>query len=102
LETFSGRRHCGRVRFEITGDLAETLERNCSICRKKGFLHLIVPPERFALLSGAEALSTYRFNTGGRQRALPGWHRPDACKADPVRRVALGAGAGGSRPASPT
>jgi hypothetical protein len=30
----------------------------------KGFLHLIVPRDRFALLSGEEALETYRFNTG--------------------------------------
>jgi len=29
-----------------------------------GFLHLIVPRTRFRLLSGAEALSEYRFNTG--------------------------------------
>jgi hypothetical protein len=31
---------------------------------KKGFLHLIVPQERFELLSGAGDLTTYRFNTG--------------------------------------
>jgi hypothetical protein len=37
---------------------------NCSICRKKGFLHLIVPPEQFELIQGAEALRTYTFNTG--------------------------------------
>jgi hypothetical protein len=29
-----------------------------------GFLHLIVPRGRFRLLSGAEAVSEYRFNTG--------------------------------------
>jgi hypothetical protein len=34
------------------------------MCTKKGFLHLIVPPERFELLKGAEMLSEYRFNTG--------------------------------------
>jgi hypothetical protein len=36
---------------------------NCSICGKSGYLHLIVPAERFKLLSGADALSTYSFNT---------------------------------------
>ena len=40
------------------------LDCNCSICRKKGFLHLIVDPERFRLLQGEEALKEYRFNTG--------------------------------------
>jgi hypothetical protein len=30
----------------------------------KGFIHWIVPPAQFELLSGAEDLSVYRFNTG--------------------------------------
>jgi hypothetical protein len=37
---------------------------NCSICAKKGFLHLIVPPAQFELLRGEEALERYQFNTG--------------------------------------
>jgi hypothetical protein len=36
---------------------------NCSVCTKKGFIHLIVPPEQFQLLSGEEDLASYRFNT---------------------------------------
>lgn len=65
LKSYEGGCHCGRVRFRIHVDLAETMigECNCSICTKKGFLHLIVPPERFTLLHGADALSTYQFNT---------------------------------------
>lgn len=63
-ETMSGGCHCGRVRFRVTADLSQVIECNCSICSKKGFLHLIVPPERFTLLSGEEVLTTYRFNTG--------------------------------------
>jgi hypothetical protein len=55
--------HCGRIRFRVTGDLAQTTICNCSICSKKGFLHLIVPPEQFELLSGADDLATYQFNT---------------------------------------
>lgn len=57
--------HCGRVRFEV--DLDETApvhDCDCSICTKKGFLHLIVTKEQFRLVSGAEALTSYRFNTG--------------------------------------
>jgi hypothetical protein len=34
------------------------------MCSKSGFLHLIVPADRFKLLSGSEVLTTYRFNTG--------------------------------------
>jgi hypothetical protein len=56
--------HCGRVRFEVTADISEATECNCSICTKKGFLHLIVEPSQFRLVQGADALTTYRFNTG--------------------------------------
>jgi len=57
--------HCGRVRFEIMAPAEVTVSNcNCSICAKSGYLHLIVPKERFKLLSGAEVLSTYQFNTG--------------------------------------
>jgi hypothetical protein len=56
--------HCGAVRFEVrTPDRVEVEECNCSICRRSGFLHLIVPAGDFRLLQGAEALSEYRFNT---------------------------------------
>jgi len=57
--------HCGRVRFEVTApaDL-EVSDCNCSICKVSGYLHLIVPAERFVLLQGREHLSTYTFNTG--------------------------------------
>jgi hypothetical protein len=51
------------VRFRVTGDLADTIDCNCSVCTKKGFLHLIVAPERFELLTGADELTTYQFNT---------------------------------------
>jgi hypothetical protein len=33
------------------------------MCTKKGFLHLIVPTERFELLSGEAELTVYEFNT---------------------------------------
>jgi hypothetical protein len=64
MPTLTGGCHCGRVRFRVTADLDRVTECNCSICAKKGFLHLIVPPEAFVLLSGREDLTTYRFNTG--------------------------------------
>jgi hypothetical protein len=38
-------------------------ECNCSICSKKGILHLRVAPENFRLLCGEEHLSTYQFGT---------------------------------------
>ncbi len=63
--THTGGCHCGRVRFEVVAPAKLTVaECNCSICSKSGYLHLIVPAERFTLLSGREALTTYTFNTG--------------------------------------
>jgi len=64
LRSYDGGCHCGRVRFRVTADLTHVLECNCSICTKKGFLHLIVPPQQFMLLHGREDLATYTFNTG--------------------------------------
>ena len=64
LKTFEGGCHCGRVRFRVRSDFARVSDCNCSICTKKGFLHLIVPLVQFELLSGADNLTTYTFNTG--------------------------------------
>ncbi|MCC3407784.1 MAG: GFA family protein [Microcoleus sp. PH2017_10_PVI_O_A] len=64
LVTYSGGTRCGAVRFTVTVDKHEASDCNCSICKKKGFLHLIVPPERFTLLCGEDVLTTYTFNTG--------------------------------------
>ncbi len=61
--TYRGGCHCGRVAFEVEGDCDEVVECNCSICRKKGYLHWIVPGERFRLLTPPDALATYTFNT---------------------------------------
>ena len=63
MPTFTGGCHCGRVRFRVTATLDRVLECNCSMCAKKGFLHLIVPPDAFELLSGEGDLATYEFNT---------------------------------------
>ena len=63
--THRGGCHCGAVRFEVDAP-AELLisECNCSICSKSGYLHLIVPRERFRLERGEPELQSYRFGTG--------------------------------------
>jgi len=33
------------------------------MCSKAGYLHLVVPADRFKLLSGRETLTSYSFNT---------------------------------------
>jgi hypothetical protein len=53
------------VRFEVETEERVAVEScNCSICRKTGYLHLIVPAARFRLISGSDQLTEYRFNTG--------------------------------------
>lgn len=57
--------HCGRVIFEVEIPQAITITHcNCSICRKSGYLHLIVAREQFNLTKGEEFLVEYRFHTG--------------------------------------
>jgi len=56
--------HCKAVRFEVRAPARVTVQRcNCSNCSMTGFLHLIVPAADFKLISGADQLQTYTFNT---------------------------------------
>lgn len=64
MESYDGSCHCGRVTFGVRAELGEVVVCNCSICEKKGFLHLIVEQAAFELRSGGDELTTYRFNTG--------------------------------------
>jgi hypothetical protein len=53
------------VRFEAAlPDEVEAQDCNCSICTMTGFIHIVVPESRFRLLSGADHLTSYAFNTG--------------------------------------
>jgi hypothetical protein len=62
-EVLEGGCHCGAVRFRVRVAERRALRCNCSICTMKGFVHLIVPPEDFELVAGAEVLRTYTFGT---------------------------------------
>ncbi|EGG18649.1 glutathione-dependent formaldehyde-activating [Cavenderia fasciculata] len=57
--------HCGKVRYTVMAPTKNiyVVDCNCSICIKKGILHLIVPKSKFKV-TGQENLSTYTFNTG--------------------------------------
>lgn len=59
-----GRCHCGAVTFKVRAPTNVALTAcNCSMCDMTGFLHLIVEAKDFRLLSGADNLTTYTFNT---------------------------------------
>ncbi|PPC83462.1 MAG: aldehyde-activating protein [Hyphomicrobium sp.] len=61
----TGSCHCGTVAFEVEApDDIVAQDCNCSLCAKSGFLHLIVPAQKFRITRGAENLTTYTFNTG--------------------------------------
>ena len=60
---YEGACHCGQVRFRVRTDLSRVVDCKCSICTKKGILHLIVDPAQFELTQGRDALSTYTFGT---------------------------------------
>jgi hypothetical protein len=58
--------HCGAVRFEaeVLEPPVPALDCNCSVCRMTGFLHIVVPHSDFELVTGRDALISYRFGTG--------------------------------------
>jgi hypothetical protein len=71
MNRYPGSCHCGAVHFEV--ELADHIvvhECNCSMCNMVGFQHVIAPSSRFKLTSGAEAITTYRFNTGVAQHTF--------------------------------
>ena len=54
--------HCGKVRFEVEGEIDGAMACNCSICSRKGSLLWFVPRDRLKLLTSEADLSTYTFN----------------------------------------
>jgi hypothetical protein len=64
LETREGGCHCGQVRFRAQVDLDLLSQCSCTVCTKKGILHLPVFPADFQLLRGKNALTVYTFETG--------------------------------------
>ena len=65
MTTHTGGCHCGKVQIEVDAPADVAADQcNCSICRKCGYLHLIVARDDFRLISGEDDLQTYTFNTG--------------------------------------
>jgi hypothetical protein len=61
---YKGGCHCGRIVFEVEGDIERVIECNCSICSKRGYLLWFVPREQLRLATSEADLATYTFNTG--------------------------------------
>ena len=58
----SGSCHCGKIAFEVEGDIAEVVDCNCSLCRRRGGLLWFGPREALTLKTPESSLSTYTFN----------------------------------------
>lgn len=70
LQSYEGGCHCGRVRFRARVDLELLSQCNCTVCTKKGILHLTTAPGDFELLKGKHALTVYTFGTGVAQHTF--------------------------------
>jgi hypothetical protein len=59
---YKGSCHCGRVAFEVSGEIGSVLSCNCSICQRRGSLLWFVPREQMRLLTPDSNAATYTFN----------------------------------------
>ena len=59
---YKGSCHCGRVSFEVDGELGQVMECNCSHCSRKGYLLWFVSREQLRLTTPESNLATYSFN----------------------------------------
>ena len=62
MTTYKGSCHCGRVAYEVDGEIDGALACNCSICQRKGSLLWFVPKAQFRLLTDDAAAKAYEFN----------------------------------------
>lgn len=62
MTTHRGSCHCGRVAFEVEGDIDGGLACNCSMCSRRASLLWFVPRERLKLLTPERDMAAYTFN----------------------------------------
>ena len=61
---YQGSCHCGRVAYEVEGDIQGALACNCSMCQRKGSLLWFVPRAQFRLRTPEDAAATSGFLSG--------------------------------------
>ena len=59
---YQGSCHCGKVAYEVEGELKGAMACNCSLCQKKGSLLWFVPRSQFKLLTPESDAAIYTFN----------------------------------------
>ena len=63
MAKYSGSCHCGAVNFEVDADLTKGVVCDCTICKRKGAMMVLIDKEQLSVTSGADQLSSYQFNT---------------------------------------
>ena len=58
---YQGSCHCGRIAFEVKGELQAAIACNCSICGRLGALRWFVPRAQVRFTMPESNLSTYQF-----------------------------------------
>ena len=61
---YPGGCHCGRIAFEVEGELTEAMDCNCSICAKRGYLLWFVPRTQVQLSTPETDFASYTFGDG--------------------------------------
>ena len=56
---YKGSCHCGKIAFELDGEIAGAVACNCSICSRKGALLWAAPRARLRLLTSDDGLRSY-------------------------------------------
>lgn len=60
--THAGSCHCGRIAFELEGEVDKAIDCNCSMCRRRGALLAFYPREALRLATPEADMATYTFN----------------------------------------
>lgn len=60
---YRGSCHCGKVAFEVEGDISGVIACNCSICQRKGSWLWFVPRNAVQLLTPESNTSIYTFRS---------------------------------------
>ena len=58
----AGSCHCGRIAFELEGEVDKAIDCNCSMCRRRGALLAFYPREALRLSTPEADMATYTFN----------------------------------------
>jgi hypothetical protein len=59
---YKGSCHCGKVAFEVEGEIKDVTACNCSMCSRKGVLMWFVARQKLHLLTPEKDASSYLFN----------------------------------------